>query len=118
MIFIFFYFFALMIVYAFNLAVLIDKVLETVWVSQMQCCDCFIVPTHHHYAISHNLLAGEKVSNFENSISRNLGTNFLSPAPKMYNNIDKNTILMTIWNYNFCGFYRCVNSGESLTNLT
>ena len=28
-------------------------------------------------------------------MSRNLGTIFFSPAPKMYNNVDKNTILMT-----------------------
>ena len=30
-----------------------------------------------------------------NSMSRNLGTIFLPPAPKMYCNVDKNEILMT-----------------------
>ena len=55
-------------------------------------------------------------------MSRNLGTIFHPPAPNMNNNIDNNTILMTklelqgMNNY-ICGFYRRVNSGESLTNL-
>ena len=30
-----------------------------------------------------------------NSMSRNLGTIFLPSAPKMYHNVEKNTILMT-----------------------
>ena len=39
-----------------------------------------------------------------------------------YNNVDKNMILMIkleleAMNYYFCGFYWCVNAGESLTNL-
>ena len=52
-------------------------------------------------------------------MSRNLETIFLPPAPKMYNNVDKSTILMTKmefilkWIINFVD-----NSGKSLTNLT
>ena len=68
-------------------------------------------------------LAGEKFYTSVNSMSGNLRTTFLSSAPKMYNNVDKIMILMTKWelygmNYYFCGFYRCVYSGESLTNFT
>ena len=37
----------------------------------------------------------------------------------MFNLMDKKifTILLKEWNFIFC-FYRCINSGESLTNLT
>ena len=50
-----------------------------------------------------------------NFMSRNLGTIFIPPVPKMCNNVSKNKILMTKlelsgMNYHFCGFSRCVNS--------
>ena len=52
--------------------------------------------------ISYNDWLEKKFYTSINSMSRNLGTIFLSPAPNMYNNVDKNTILMTkvgiIWN--------------------
>ena len=71
--------------------------------------------------ISSNLIGRRK--SFTPINSMNLGTIFLSPAPKMYNNIDKkydfdDKIVIIRNKLSFCGFYRCVNSGESLTNLT
>ena len=84
---------------------------------------CSIIPSPHHYAYFAQFdWLKKKFSTSINSMSRNPGTIFLPPAQKMCNDDDKNKILMTklelqrMNNY-FCGFYRCVNSGESLTNF-
>ena len=55
-----------------------------------------IIPTPHHYAYFAQFDWLEKTLYTSiNSMSSNLGTIFLPPAPKMYNNVDKNTILIT-----------------------
>ena len=55
-----------------------------------------IIPTLHHYAYFAQFDWLEKTFyTLINSISMNLGTIFLSLDPKMYNNVDKNMILMT-----------------------
>ena len=55
-----------------------------------------IIPTPHHsvYFEQFDWLE-KKFYTSINSMSRNLGTIFLPLAPKMYNNVDKNTS----WNY-------------------
>ena len=81
-----------------------------------------IIPTPHHNAYFEQFdWLEKKFYTSINSISMNLGTRIL-PAPNMCNNVDKKKVLMTKLelegtNYIFCGFYRCVISGESLTNL-
>ena len=53
-------------------------------------------PTSHHYAYFKQFdWLEKKFYTSINSMSRNLGTIFLPLAPKMYNKVDKNTILMT-----------------------
>ena len=55
-----------------------------------------IIPTPHHYAYFAQFDWLEKtIYTSINSMSRNLGTIFLPLAPKMFNNEDKNMILMT-----------------------
>ena len=82
---------------------------------------CMVIPTPHHYADFGQFDWLEKKFNTSiNSMRKNLGAIFLPPAPKIYYNVDKNKILMTKMellgmNYYFCGFYRCINSRESLT---
>ena len=59
-------------------------------------------------------------------MNRNLGAFFLPPTPKMYTKKKKkkkkNELLIKLkilgMNFHFCGFYRCENSGETLTNFT
>ena len=66
------------------------------------------IPTSNHYAYFAQFDWLEK--RFYTSIksmSRNLRTSFLPQTPK---------IIMNEL-YFFCGIYRCVNSGESLTHL-
>ena len=76
----------------------------------------------HHNSNSSSLclfqaiwLAGEKVYTLINSMSRNLGTICLPPAPKIYNTVDKNMIFVTkvgiirnellfLWIYLICVF--------------
>ena len=53
-----------------------------------------IIPTPHHFAYFKHF-EEKKFYISINSICRNLGTIFLPPAPEMYNNVDKNMILMT-----------------------
>ena len=56
-------------------------------------CPCVIIPTPHHdaYFAQFDWLE-KKFYILINSMSRNLGTTFLPPAPKMYNKIDKNKL--------------------------
>ena len=57
---------------------------------------CMIIPTprHHAYFAQFDWLEKRFYTSI-NSMSRNLGTIFLSTAPRIYNNVDKNTIFMT-----------------------
>ena len=52
------------------------------------------IPDHYAYFAQFDWLE-KKFYTSINSMSRNLRTIFLSPAPKMYNNVNKNMILMT-----------------------
>ena len=56
----------------------------------------YIIPTPRHYAyfVQYDWLE-KKFYTSINSMSSNLGTIFLLPAPKMYNYVDNNMILMT-----------------------
>ena len=54
-----------------------------------------IIRTPHRYAYFEQLdWLEKKFYTSINSMSRNLGTIFLVPAPKIFNNVDKNMILM------------------------
>ena len=56
----------------------------------------FIIPTPHHYTYFEQFdWLEKKFYTSINSMSKNLGTIFLPPAPKMCNNVDKNKVLMT-----------------------
>ena len=56
----------------------------------------YIIPTLYHYAYFEQFdWLENKFYTSIKSMSRNLGIIFLPPAPKMCNNVDKNTILMT-----------------------
>ena len=56
----------------------------------------FIILTPQHYAYFEQFdWLEKKFYTSINSISRNLGTIFLQPAPKMCNTVDKNKILTT-----------------------
>ena len=77
----------------------------------------YIIPTSHHYAYFEQFDWLEKTFYTSiNSMSMNFGIIFLPPTPKMCNNVGKRKFLMT--KAELYRFYRCVNSGESLTNLT
>ena len=52
-----------------------------------------IIPIGNHYTVAHNLIGWRKFYTSINSMGRNLGTIFLSPAPNLCNNVDKNKIL-------------------------
>ena len=55
-----------------------------------------IIPAPHRYVYFEQFDWLEKrFYTSISSMSRNLETVFLPPSPKMYNNVDKNTILMT-----------------------
>ena len=55
-----------------------------------------IIPIPHQYAYFAQLdWLEKKFYTSINSMSRNLRTVFLPPAPKMYNNVDSDMILMT-----------------------
>ena len=55
-----------------------------------------IILTSHHYAYFAQFdWLEKKFYTLINSMSRNLGSIFLPPAFKMYNNVDKIEILMT-----------------------
>ena len=56
----------------------------------------WIIPAPHHYSYFAQFDWLEKKFHTSlNSMSRNLKIISLLPAPKMYNNVDKNMILMT-----------------------
>ena len=64
--------------------------------SQFHSFHSCIIPTPHDYAyFEQNDWLEKKFYTSINSMSRNLGTIFLPQAPKIYSNVDKNTILMT-----------------------
>ena len=71
--------------------------------------------------ILHNFIGWKKSFTPINFIRRNLGTIFLPLAPYMCNTSLLTKIRFWLQNWNNClflGFYKYVNSGKSLTNLT
>ena len=55
-----------------------------------------IIPTPHHYAdFAQFDWQEKKIYTSINSMRKNLGAIFLSPAPKICNKVNKNKILMT-----------------------
>ena len=54
-----------------------------------------VIPTHYYAYFAQSDWLNEKFYTSINSMSRNFGTIFLLPAPRMYNNVGKSMILMT-----------------------
>ena len=79
----------------------------------------FIIPAPHHYAyfVQFDLLE-KKFYTSINSMSRNLGTIFFPPVPKMCNDVDKNKIFYDKIGITRNIFVDFIDFGESLTNFT